>query len=226
MRLHSRTKLILAALVATCSLGLAVGSATAGRLSTTNTRFRVTWNSMRFADPTGESSIQMSCRVTLEGSFHSSTIRKIAGALIGSITRGAVDSNNCRGTNEPHRITVLAETLPWHLTYESFAGTLPNITSVTFLVSRYSVQFSSVVFGITAFCLYRDAGRAEENVAETATRNTATGAITVNAPVGGRRASFFRGTPIPEACPAFGEFSGGGEVFLLGSTNRISVTLI
>jgi hypothetical protein len=135
--MRARTKLIFAALSASLLMSLAVRSASAGRLSATNTRFRVTWNELRFVEP-GGGGIGFTCRLTLEGSFHSATIRKVSGARIGSVTRGAFDSINCRSTNEPARATLLQETLPWHVTYESFGGTLPNITDVTFLLQGYS----------------------------------------------------------------------------------------
>jgi hypothetical protein len=32
-------------------------------------------------------------------------------------------------------MTIHSESLPWHLTYESFAGTLPNITEITLLLT-------------------------------------------------------------------------------------------
>jgi hypothetical protein len=223
--MRTRSKLILAGLTASLLMGLAVSSATAGRLSTTNTRFRVTWAALRFADATSETGINLTCRVTLEGSFHSATIRKVAGALIGAITRGIVDGNNCRGSNEPTRATILQESLPWHLTYESFAGTLPNITSITVLLRRYEFQISATIFFVTGTCLYLDGGLPEENQAGQITRNTATGALSTLTALAGRRARFLRGS-IPEACPAFGALSGTGEVFLLGNTTRISITLI
>jgi hypothetical protein len=223
--MRTRSKVILAALSASLLLGLAASSASAGRLSTTNARFRVTWNALRFAEP-GGGGITLTCRVTLEGSFHSTTLRKVAGALIGAVTRAFVDSTNCRGNNEPHRASVLQETLPWHVTYEGFGGVLPNITEVTFLIRRYALTFAATILGITGICAYRDEGSPEENFAETATRNVTTGAITSYSVLGGRRARFFRGAPFPEACPTFGGLSGSGETYQLGNTSRITVTLI
>jgi hypothetical protein len=222
--MRTRSKLIFAALSASLLMGFAVSSATAGRMSVSNTRFRVTWNQLRFAE-VEVGGLQITCRLTFEGSFHSSTIRKVSGALIGSVTRAIVDSTNCRGTNDPSRATVLQETLPWHLTYESFAGTLPNITEVTFLLKGYASRVSATILGITCDCLYRYEGRPEENLADTAMRNTATGAITTNMVNAGRRIRFNSGA-IPEVCPPFGTFEATGQVYLLGNTNRLSVTLI
>jgi hypothetical protein len=223
--MHSRTKLALATLTTTILMTITVTTATAGRLSTSNTRFRFTWNSLAFVE-NGEAGtgIQQSCRVTLEGSFHSATIRKLPSTLVGSVTRAIADSTNCRGTNEPHRLTFLQEVLPWHVTYESFAGTLPNITSLTFLVRKYAWQISATVPIIgTITCLYADAGRLEENLAGQVTRNIVTGELTEDDTVEGRRARFLRGSAL---CPEFGRLSGQGQVFLLGNSTRIRITLI
>jgi hypothetical protein len=219
--MRTRSKLILAALTASLLMGLAVSSASAGRLSTTNTRFRVTWENLIFKD-INAGGLQQTCRVTLEGSFHSATIRKLPGTLIGAITRGIVDSNNCRGSLEPHRATILQETLPWHLTYESFRGTLPNIESVTVLLRRYEFQISATFIGATITCRYLDAGLPEENQAGQITR-LAGGELTELRTVAGRRASKLIG---PEVCPNFGTLEGTGQVFLLGNTTRIRITLI
>jgi hypothetical protein len=221
--MHTRTKLALTTLTASLLMSLAVSSATAGRLSTTNTRFRITWNELRFVEVGGGTGLQMTCRLTLEGSFHSATIRKTPGALAGAVTRGIIDSNNCRGALEPHRASVLQETLPWHLTYESFSGTLPNITSLTFLLTRYAYQVSATYLGATITCLYADGGLPEENQAGEIARNTATGALTTHTIISGRRSRFIRGSG---ACPPFGTSSATGQVFLLGNTTRISITLI
>jgi hypothetical protein len=223
MRTSSQT--ILAVLSATLLMGVAVSSASGGRFSTSNTRFRVTWNTLRFLEVLPEG-INLTCRVTLEGSFHSATIRKVPGALIGAITRGIADSAHCTSNNEPTTLTVLQESLPWHLTYESFSGTLPNIFSLTALLSRYAIQYSTPIFGIPIFCLYLDAGRPEENFGGNIARNTANGALTEFTILEGRRASFLRGTPLPEFCLRRWIILGSGQLFLLGNTTRISIVLI
>jgi hypothetical protein len=222
--MRTRSKLILAALTASLLMGLAVSSASAGRLSTSNTRFRITWNNLKFEGEEG--GLQQTCRVTLEGSFHSATLRKVERALIGAITRGIVDSTNCRGTNEPHRATILQETLPWHVTYESFRGTLPDITEIQLLLRRYDFRFSATILGITGNCLYLDNGRLEENLLGNVRRNIAGGALTEIEEPAGRRAGLLIGTPFREACPPFGRLTGTGQVFLQGNTTRISITLI
>jgi hypothetical protein len=214
---------MLTALTATLFLGLAVTTTTAGRLSTSSTKFRATWNRITFLG--SGSGISLTCRLTLEGSFHSGTIRKVPGSLIGAVTRGIIDSANCRGTNEPSSATVLQETLPWHVTHESFGGTLPNITEITFLSRRFAFQHSATILGTTVFCLYADQGRPEENFRGTINRNTGTGAVTTETPPIGE-VRLLRGAPLPELCPPYGSIGGLGEVFSLGNTTRITVTLI
>lgn len=222
--MRTRSKFILATLIATLLLGLAVSSASAGRFSTSNTRFRFTWSALGIGEPLG-ANITLTCRVTLEGSFHSATIRKVPRALIGAITRGIVDSSNCRGNQEPTRLTILQESLPWHVTYESFRGTLPNITEISLLMQRYELQLSATVLFVTGFCLYLDGGAPEEALTLAIVRNGSGQLVEASFP-SGRRGRFLRGSPVPEMCPAQISLNGRGETFLLGNTSRILVTLI
>jgi hypothetical protein len=213
--MRTRSKLILAGLTASLLMGLAVSSATAGRLSVSNTRFRVTWAALRFSSIELEAPII--CPVTLEGSFHSATIRKTRGALIGAVTKGIVKSESCEGGNA----TILQESLPWHVTYESFEGTLPRIESITLLLRRYEFRIFNL---LTGNCLYLDQGRVEENLAGSLAVNRETGQVTTLTPLPGRYASFRIGGAF---CPRRGTFEGPAQVFLLGSsTTRITVTLI
>jgi hypothetical protein len=216
-----RSKGVLAGLTAALLMGLAV-SATASRLSISNTRFRITWNEVRFG--AGEVAIQQTCRLTLEGSFHSATIRKTPGGVIGAVTRAMFTSENCRSNNFTAGVTVLSEALPWHLTYERFAGVLPTITELTVLLRGYAWRFHDFL-GL-GFCLYRDEGRPEENLAGAISRDITTGALSTITLESGRRIRLFRGIPLPESCVPTWEWTGNGQMFLLGNTSRISVTLI
>jgi hypothetical protein len=87
------------------------------------------------------------CRVTLEGSFHSLTVTKVSGQLIGAVTRAIFDEPNCTGGKQ----RALSEKLPWHVKYISFTGTLPNITRVT--IALIGVQWLVEAFGFVS-CLY------------------------------------------------------------------------
>jgi hypothetical protein len=133
------SKLLLAVVGATVLLGALVSSASAGRLSNSSTTLRATWARMDFTGGFGT----VECEVTLEGSLHSRTIAKVARALIGNITAASVSSPCRRGG-----ATILRETLPWHVTYNSFAGTLPNITNILTDVVGASFRIREPTFGV------------------------------------------------------------------------------
>ena len=211
--MRTRSKLALAALAATLLMSLAVSSATAGHLSTSNQNFRIVWNPLTFRSEGGFINPTVECPVTLEGTFHSATIAKIEGSLIGYITRAIVAETEppCRG-GIAH---VNTETLPWHVTYRSFVGTLPRITGIVLLLHKTSFEIETG--GVR--CRFEETGT--ERAAGTANRE-AGGAITgltadnISLPRTGG-SSF---------CPTRISFEGTGTVTVLGSTTRISVTLI
>jgi hypothetical protein len=211
------SKLLVAGLTASLLMGLAVATAAAGRISLSSARIRDTWISLRFRN--FENEVELLCPVTLEGSFHSLTIRKTRGALVGAISR-AILNNPCTGG----RATLLQETLPWHMTYESFRGTLPRIEEITLLLRRYEFRLEVVILGFPVFCLYLDQGRPEENLALNLAVDRETGQSTAVTPVGGRYASWRSGS---ELCPRRGFLEGIGQQFLLASSfTRITITLI
>jgi len=213
MRTHS--KLALASLAATLLMAFAVSSASARNLSVSNTNIRVVWRELRFFDP--GSGISVTCPVTLEGSFHYRTIVKLARTLIGYVTRAISGTAEppCRGGTA----TIDQETLPCHLTYERFSGTLPNITRVGILLRGVSFKFTAV--GIR--CGLRERGGANENGSGEVTIDASGNATTLMANNTIRFARYSGGI----FCPASGGFEGTGEVTLLGSTTtRIRVTLI
>ncbi|HEX7291075.1 MAG TPA: hypothetical protein VF250_08120 [Conexibacter sp.] len=100
------------------AITLIATTATARNLSISNQQVRANFREVRFSGLFGTTV----CQVTVEGSFHSRTIAKVVGQLVGYIT--TVRLGPCAtGT-----ATVLSETLPWHVRYRGFQGTLPNIT--------------------------------------------------------------------------------------------------
>jgi len=146
-------KLALAGFAAALAISVAVGSASANRLSGSSRTLRAVWTELRFF---GEGGIEAeaSCPVTLEGSFHSGTISKVVGVLIGHVTSAASGSGAaCRRGSS----SVLKETLPWRLTYEGFSGTLPRITGVSVLLTGLAMKTDP---GIGISCRY---GHASEN---------------------------------------------------------------
>jgi hypothetical protein len=135
--MHLRAKLLAAALVATVVLGAAVVVALANRLSGGNVlQGRVTWTSMEFV---GAGFFTIRCPVTLEGSAHSRTISKVSEALVGYVTSAFIRNEACTGAHA----TINGESLPWHVRYAGFTGTLPNIQTITDHVvgAKFTIEF-------------------------------------------------------------------------------------
>ena len=132
--MHRYTRLLLTSLAATAMLAMAVSNASAGRLSIDTKENRIVWSRLTLNNTAGFRAVL--CQVTLEGSFHSNTIQKTPRALIGYISRAQV--NTCTNGNA----TIDQESLPWHLTYEGFTGTLPRIETLRILLVRASFLIS------------------------------------------------------------------------------------
>jgi hypothetical protein len=194
-------KLLLAVAGATVLLGALVSTASATRLSQSSQTTRATFSVVRFAGGFGTTE----CALTLEGSLHSRTIAKVEGALIGFITRATLGACS-RGS-----ATVLTASLPWHVRYTSFSGTLPAITRLNTSVTGAQFQIREPVFGVT--CL-ASGGATNGNY----TRNTATGVLT------GVEIS---GVNLPTNCGINGTLSGNSTALtVLGAATAITVTLI
>lgn len=203
--MRTRTKLFMVGLAAAMLMVMAVGSASANRLSINERRIRITWVSLEFeGSPFGA----IRCKVTMEGSFHSATINKVVGALIGHMSRAAVSA--CTNGSA----TVLLERLPWHVTYESFAGTLPRITSATLLLRGAAFRLAQSIIS----CLAITGNSAAEN---------ARGIAEVGA---GGETRQIRADPNPTIdCGGLfsGRFNGTGQIFRLGTTAQdVRITLI
>jgi hypothetical protein len=218
-------RLSLVALAATAVLAAAVGASFANNLSVSNQNFRVTWHPLEFREP---GSLAVRCDITMEGSFHSATIPKVARSLIGYVTRALVNQNTCRtnlGT-AAHAIpwngsevilgATINQSLPWHVTYENFEGVLPNITGIGLLLS--GVRFTLEVPGTSCLASY---GRAETNLTGTVSVTTREADRLIPGSVRAPRQELIRGT-----CPPEGSFVGNGVLTVLGATTRIRVTLI
>jgi hypothetical protein len=202
--MSTRSKLLLGGLAAALVMAAFVGSASARRIEISEPRFRAVFAPLTFG---AEGQTPVVCRVTLEGSFHSRTLSKVVGALLGYVT--AAETANC--TSETAR--ALRETLPWHILYVSFTGTLPNISSIR--IDLRNAAFLVRAFGFVS-CLYRT----EEG-------HPAMGEVLVSAGVARElRADENVKIPGPGLCPE-GFFQGRAEVFVLGSTTtRITVRLV
>jgi len=142
-------KVLLVASVAALSLALATGAAGANRSIVLSPaegelgRVEARSTALTFTDP--EASFSLICEVTRTLRLNRS-IAKTAGVQVGSVT--AVEVRNCRGG----AIKFLTETLPWRITYVSFAGTLPAISEL-----RLEIRLGGFLlrnFLGTAECLY------------------------------------------------------------------------
>lgn len=195
-------KLLLGMAAAMVLVGAMAGSASAGRLSFSSQTFRVAWARVTYEGAFG----RIVCPITLEGSLHSRNVLKVAGALIGYITAASL------GACATGAATILTATLPWHVRYASFGGTLPSIVSVRLHVVDLSMQVREPAFT----CLLRTTAAGPAFI--TLTREIAGGFLT-EAIVGGEA--------VPTSCGVNGRFSSNAAVpTVLGAATRITVTLI
>ena len=205
-----RNHFTIAVVTMTAALLLALSiPATARNLSYSVKEFRITWATLSFSAEEG--GVSITCPVTLEGSFLERTHNKEVDRVRARITRSTV------GTCREGTATVLAETQPWDVTYQSFTGTLPNITSVRYELLNAAFQVEP---GLGIVCLARTTERFP--AAGDATRD-ANGRITSLRP----DPTLSIPTTGNFECPAFGRFAGAGEVFVQGSsTIRVTLSLI
>jgi hypothetical protein len=211
-RMRWYSKLVVAALAATALFASLAGSASARNFSLTNSNIRVVFEPLRFIGSFGP---EVRCRVTLEGSFHCATISKVAERLLGYITRAIVDQPGCTTSpaGEGEAGEVRAETLPWHIRYVSFAGTLPR---VTIRVRLIGATFTILNVPVLGTCRYRAnpdgivTGPAGNEITEGNASLTAEENPEFNSETFG--------------CPR-GRFGGRAPVWLLGTTNGIRVRL-
>jgi hypothetical protein len=148
--MRNYAKLVFAALATAAVMLAAVGIASARNFRTSSQRQRITWAALTFENTSGS---RTTCPVTLEGSFHAATMPKVAGSLIGLITGARVGvPASCTGGEA----TILTATLPWHITYEGFTGTLPEIRTIRLLLLNVAFQ----VHATNSFtCLARSEAR-------------------------------------------------------------------
>ncbi len=200
---------VLGALAAALAIGVLGSTASARRLEFSSQSFRVAFPIA--GEPTQPEFV--SCPFTLEGSFHSRTLSKVSSGLIGYITRAAVAEASCRNG----RGRFLPETLPWHVRYESFAGTLPNITSIRGQIIGLSDRLEYERLG-GIICLYRTEAAHPSKFILT---REAGGAIS--------QYRFDETVLIPPTTgfPCTEAFLSGAEQFTVqGSTTRITVRLV
>jgi hypothetical protein len=128
------TRVWLTAVGALCALAFGAQLAAATRINISNQGYRIVWPHVTFAEPSG---MFTECPMTLEGTFHSATLSKVSGALVGYVTRAFMTEGTCTGAAQA---SVSQETLPWHVRYDSFQGVLPNITGLRFQVINMGIS--------------------------------------------------------------------------------------
>jgi hypothetical protein len=206
------TKLVLAAFAATLLMSLAVTNASANRLSASGHNFRTVWRTLEFAGAGGGFGATR-CPVTLEGSFHSNTIKKVEKALIGHISRASVGSP-CTGGSA----TITQSSLPWKIDYNGFTGTLPAIRTI--LVGAAFRIAKTVIFTFTC-----DSTTTEANPSEGETIIQGGGNI-LNTQPDPNTSIPTTGASCPESQGIFSAPAGDGNTTVLGATTRIRLTLI
>ena len=133
------TKVFLGVVGATVLLSALVSSASARNLSSSSLTKTILWRRGDFSGGFGT----IECEVLLSGRYHTRTITKTTNSLIGYITEASILRCIRAGA------TMNRETLPWHLTYQGFGGTLPNITTAIVNLSGASWNIREPTFGAT-----------------------------------------------------------------------------
>jgi hypothetical protein len=210
MRLY--TKLFVSALAATALFALLATSASARNFSTSNRNIRTVFAPLQFA---GSNNQTIECQVTLEGTFHASTISKVVNSLVGYINRATANTSTCNdSTGGTGRALVRQESLPWHIRYIGFIGTLPNVR-VRLQLINVTVRILGLPFGLS--CEYRaNPYYIVEGPASGSNINTGNAFLRAEEVQG-----FESGIPCPSA-----NFIGRGAVTLTGNTTAITVRLI
>jgi hypothetical protein len=216
--MHTRTKLILAALAAAIALGALVAAATATRLAVSNQLVRITWSEARPLVFEGGSSFgAVRCLLTMEGTFHSRTVAKSPEALIGFVTSATIST--CTGGSA----RALQASLPWHIFYESFSGTLPRITEINVIL----VGDAFVVHGNLngQECLY--SATAASPFKGAVVRNTTTGVAENLRPNESVGFAITSGNTSFLNCPTVGFFNGASATLTVQlSTTKVTVSLV
>jgi hypothetical protein len=217
LRMRDLGRAVWATLLAATVLAVAVSAAGATRLEISNQAIRSVWREFELI----VAGRHIACPVTMEGSFHSRILSKVNGQLVGYITAAQAEGPAC--TPEGHLYvlngrerllaTVTNNTVPWHVQYDSFTGTLPNITGIKLRLVNVSLLVQ--IFAGEAGCLYSSTGVRPL----IGTINLSVGrviSLTFNGPI-----------PLKEGlfCPE-GTISGTGDVTLLGTTTAVTVRLV
>jgi hypothetical protein len=221
--MHPSVKLTLAALAAALLLSVIVSAATARSLSTSEQNIRATWSSLEFS----AAEVTVRCPMTLEGSFHTRTIVKIAGDLVGGDPGAVIAQTACTGGTistfngiERYNGTTTPRTIPWHDVYVGFSGTLPRIEIEISGIGRFRFGFRDA----SGLCTGQYGS--ESDLIQTGLAREAGGAITEISPVAGHNTATLIRRDGGLFCPNSITVSGRGSFMRRGATTRITLTLI
>jgi hypothetical protein len=217
-----RTKLIIGGLTVAIALAAAVNTAAARRFEVSEQRFLVLFRELTFTGSGGVINPTVICPVNIEGSFHSRTISKVSGQLIGYITE-AIVHHRCieneawalNGTEVAQGATV-PNTLPWHILYLGFRGTLPRIVEIEVTIDngKFIVEAAGVL------CLY---AATTGHPMEGQIHLNETGRVTVLRASEEQPIPFFEGSGF---CPPNGTLRGEGTVGTQSTWREITVRLV
>ncbi len=137
-------RIMLAVTVTAVALLTVANAASARRIAVDDLDYDRIWTPMRFV----AAGTTTTCNVTILGHFHSATFAKVIGSLIGLLDHAAVGS-----CTEGASATLLSESIPWHIRYRSFCGTLPFLTCIVVDYIGFSVRVDPA--GASPACLLR-----------------------------------------------------------------------
>ena len=223
--MRASIRLALGASLAALLLASAVATSSANRLSISNRNFRIVWSPLIF-DFVESIESPFSCSVTLEGSFHSTTITKMLRALLGHVSRASVSSCFFWFHNGAERVlggATPATSLPWHVAHEGFSGTLPSIIGE--LLSLRGITLTFTGFGGLCLAVYGEANASLRLVANL----NGSGVVIGTTPESSNQITRTTGGAF---CPRAIRFiappagTSGNRVTLLSTTTAISLRLI
>lgn len=217
----------LAALLAMSAIGLAAVGAHASKLSLEERGFRFTWTRLEVKFTYAEATeTQIGCPVTLQGSFHSRTLAKARGALIGQVSTASVAEASCRAAEGSFSGKLQAlRTLPWHVTYQGFTGTLPLIQTIRIRAAGAAFRvYELPTFGMPVdnSCLF--ASTAETPLAFNVSVNARFELVNVRMEEAGPNMPFSTGGLFCGSAPL--QISGTAFVTRLASVTAIALRLI
>jgi hypothetical protein len=148
-----RNRLKQSAVLVAVMVGLMPSAAFANRSLNTTPGGALTGTSSGVATFYEEEAMTFTNAITLVGSIHRA-IPKVIGWLVGMIT-------SCRGTLAETtfsevRLAFFCElSLPWHIRYNGFEGTLPNVSALRLIILNLSFRMRDLLGGIFFDCLFR-----------------------------------------------------------------------